>query len=124
MEDFIREMVCVACPLGCALRVTLDGAGNVAAVEGNTCKRGESYARSECTNPLRSFTGTVRLENGPGPLLSVKSAQPVPKAKLLDCAKALKTVRARAPVAVGDVILPDLAGTGIALVATNRAAAT
>jgi len=118
----VREMICVACPLGCGLRVELSEAGEIAGISGQSCKRGESYARAEITNPTRMFHSTVRVEGGAAPLVSVKSAQPVPKSKLMECATATKKVRAQAPVAIGDVLLPNVCGTGVNLVATNRAA--
>ncbi|MCL2105760.1 MAG: DUF1667 domain-containing protein [Oscillospiraceae bacterium] len=118
-----KELICVACPMGCGLTVTLGEAGEVAAVSGNGCKRGIAYAHAEIANPTRSFTSTVRVEGGAAPLVSVKSAEPVPKAKLYACAKAMNAVRARAPIAIGDVILSDVAGTGVDIVATNRVAA-
>jgi CxxC motif-containing protein len=102
--------------------VELSDAGEVRSVTGNTCKRGESYAKTECTNPTRSFTSTVRVEGGDAPLVSVKSAKPIPRGKMLACAEATKAVVAKAPVAIGDVVLADVAGTGVDLVATNRVA--
>ena len=39
MEE--RNLTCIGCPLGCALKVTID-AENVT-VTGNTCKRGADY---------------------------------------------------------------------------------
>ena len=40
-----RELICIGCPLGCPLTVRIDGE-NVE-VNGNTCKRGDDYARKE-----------------------------------------------------------------------------
>jgi CxxC motif-containing protein len=118
----IRDMICVACPMGCGLHVTLGAAGEVQSVSGNTCKRGESYARAEVSNPTRSFTSTVRVLGGDCPLVSVKSAKPIPKGKMMACAQAIQTCRAAAPIAIGDVLLPDILGTGVDVIATNRVA--
>ena len=38
-----RELICIGCPMGCPLTVTLDG-GAVVTVQGNTCPRGDAYA--------------------------------------------------------------------------------
>ncbi|MDR1927147.1 MAG: DUF1667 domain-containing protein [Oscillospiraceae bacterium] len=108
--------------MGCGLRVELDENNRVLSVAGNACKRGDAYARAECTKPLRSFTSTMRVEGGEAPLVSVKSAEPVPKAKLFDCVKAGNACAAKAPVAIGDVLLANAAGTGVDLIATNRVA--
>ena len=115
-----KNIICVACPMGCELHVDLNAAGEIENVTGNTCKRGPGYAQAEITNPTRSFHSTVRVEGGRTPLVSVKSAGPVPKRLLMDCARATRGVNINAPVAIGDVIVPDVCGTGVDLVATNR----
>ena len=55
-----RELTCIGCPLGCALTVTMNGK-EVVEVKGNTCKKGDIYARKEVTNPTRIVTTTVRV---------------------------------------------------------------
>jgi len=115
-----KNIICVACPMGCELHVDLNEAGAIENVTGHTCKRGIGYAEAEITNPTRSFHSTVRVEGGAAPLVSVKSAGPVPKRLLIDCARATRGMRAVAPIAIGDVIVPDVCGTGVDLIATNR----
>ena len=107
-----RELICINCPLGCALTVTLEN-GEVTRVTGNTCPRGEAYARKECTNP------TLRVEGGRLPVVSVKTASDIPKGKITDCVRALKNVKVKAPVHIGDVILENAAGTGVNIIATK-----
>ena len=63
----IRELTCIGCPMGCQLRATLED-GVVTAVTGNTCPRGDAYARKECVHPERTVTGTVRVLGGPLPV--------------------------------------------------------
>ena len=58
-----RELTCIGCPMGCALTVELDG-GAVVSVRGNTCPRGDAYARKEVTAPTRIVTTTVRVTGG------------------------------------------------------------
>jgi CxxC motif-containing protein len=106
--------------MGCELHVDLNEAGGIEKVTGYTCKRGIGYAEAEITNPTRSFHSTVRVAGGETPLVSIKSAGPVPKRLLMDCARATVGVLIQAPVAIGDVIVPDVCGTGVDLVATNR----
>ena len=56
-----RELTCIGCPMGCPLTVTME-AGEVISVTGNTCKRGDIYARKEVTNPTRiDFDGKSNL---------------------------------------------------------------
>lgn len=115
-----RELICIGCPLGCPVTVTMEG-GEVTAVTGNTCKRGDVYARKEVTNPTRIVTSTVKVEGGTVDMVSVKTREDVPKAKIFDCVKALKGVVVKAPVCIGDVILKDVAGTGVDVIATKNA---
>ena len=93
--------------MGCPLVVTMDG-GEVVSVTGNTCKRGEIYGRKEVTNPTRIVTSTVRVSGGSIEMVSVKTKEDIPKGKIFDCVKALKTVEVAAPVHIGDVIMKTL----------------
>ena len=76
-----RELICIGCPLGCALTVSMEGA-EVVSVTGNTCKRGDVYARKEVTNPTRIVTSTVKVSNGTADMVSVKTKEDVPKEKI------------------------------------------
>ena len=114
----IRELTCIGCPMGCQLRATLED-GVVTAVTGNTCPRGDAYARKECVAPARTVTGTVRGSGGALPVVSVRTAGEVPKEKVLDVARALCRVQLTAPVQAGDVVIPNVLGTGVDVVATR-----
>lgn len=116
-----RDLVCVSCPIGCAITVELDDNGQVLSVTGNTCKRGDSYARQECTHPERMLTSTVKVEGGRLPVVPVKSAKPIPKELLFDCMTEINNVTVQAPVKIGDVVLENILGTGVNIVATNEA---
>lgn len=114
-----RELICIGCPLGCPITVAMDN-GEVAEVEGNTCKRGDDYARKEVTNPTRIVTSTVMVEGGRDVTVSVKTRRDVPKEKIFACVKALKGARVKAPVSIGDVIVENVAGTGVDIIATGN----
>ena len=116
----IRELTCICCPLGCPLTVEIEN-GEVLKVTGNTCKRGEVYGAKEVTNPTRVVTSTVEVEGGAVPRVSVKTKEDIPKDKIFGCMKELKGVKVKAPVNIGDVIVPDVAGTGVDMVATGTA---
>lgn len=116
-----RNLTCIGCPLGCSLTVTLEN-NEVTAVSGNTCPRGDAYARKEVTNPTRIVTSSVKVEGGVLPVVSVKTQTDIPKSMIFDCANALKDVVVKAPVHIGDVLLSDVAGTGVAIVATKNIA--
>ncbi|MBR4983402.1 MAG: DUF1667 domain-containing protein [Lachnospiraceae bacterium] len=113
-----KNLTCIGCPLGCQLTVELEN-GEVISVTGNTCKRGDDYARKEVTSPTRIVTSTVKVTGGNVPTVSVKTKSDIPKGKIFDCAKALKEVMVQAPIAIGDVVLENVAGTGVDIVATK-----
>lgn len=111
------EITCINCPVGCRLNVTLEN-GQVVSVTGNTCKRGETYARQECVDPLRMVTAVIPVAGSAMPL-SVKTRTPIPKNRIADCMRALAGVRMTAPVAAGSVVLADVCGTGVDVIATK-----
>lgn len=111
-----RNLTCIVCPRGCTLTVHFDEAGKITSVEGNACKRGVVYAEKECTHPERTVTSTVRTEGGA--VVAVKTATTVPKEKVFDVMKEINAARAPKSVSIGDVIIENVAGTGVAVVAT------
>ena len=117
MEE--KNLICIGCPMGCPLTVKMEH-GEVVSVTGNTCKRGDIYARKEVTNPTRIVTSTVRVTGGNEAMVSVKTKEDIPKGKIFDCVKALKSVEAVAPVHIGDVLVKDVAGTGVDVIATKN----
>ena len=98
MKD--RLLTCIVCPRGCALTVHFDEAGKPTSVEGNACKRGVVYAEKECTHPERTVTTTV------------------PKEKVFEVMAEINKATAKMPVRIGDVIIENVAGTGVKVVAT------
>lgn len=115
-----RELICIGCPIGCPLTVEMDGS-EVVSVSGNTCPRGDAYAHKELTNPTRIVTSTVMVEGGTVDMISVKTKEDIPKGKIFECVKALKGIKVKAPVHIGDVIVPNVAGTGVDVIATRNA---
>ena len=113
-----KELICIGCPLGCNLTVEMDG-GQVVSVNGNTCKRGDDYARKELTDPRRIVTSTVPVAGGNLPVVSVKTASDIPKGKIRECLCALKGVTLTEPVQIGDVIVENVADTGVDVIATK-----
>ena len=114
----IRELTCIRCPMGCQLTVTVDG-DNVT-VTGNTCPRGAEYGKNEVTNPLRTVTSSVRVTGGELPLVSVKTAGEIPKGKLFDVMDDIRRAEVAAPVKIGDVVIENLLGSGVDVIATEN----
>ncbi len=111
-----KELTCVVCPMGCQITISLDEDGTVLSVEGNTCKRGDTYARNELTDPRRTLTSTVVILGGTDKLLPVKTDAPIPKKDLLRAREALRELTVTAPVACGDVLCTDFLGLGVSIV--------
>ncbi len=112
-----RELICINCPLGCPLTVTIDG--DEITVTGNTCPRGEAYGKKEVTDPTRIVTSTVPVSGGDMARLPVKTASDIPKGKILEVMEAVHAARVQAPVRIGDVVVRDAAGTGVDILATR-----
>jgi len=103
--------------MGCQLLVTVEG-GEVT-VTGNTCPRGADYGRQEVISPVRTVTSTVRVTGGQLPVVSVKTAGDVPKDKVGDVMRDIRSASVSAPVKIGDVIVRNAGGTGTDVLATK-----
>jgi CxxC motif-containing protein len=112
-----KKLTCIVCPLGCQITAEVDG-DNISGITGATCKRGEAYAKAELTDPRRTLTTTMRVA-GAG-LVPVKSSAALPKALLKPSMSVINAARAQAPVEAGDVLIRDILGTGVDIVATDR----
>lgn len=114
-----RELTCIRCPIGCHITVTLEN-GEVKSITGNSCPRGEEYAASEVTHPVRTVTSLVRIKGGSRPVVSVRTESDVPKEKMEDVVRALKEIELESPVKIGDVVAEDIAGTGVRVIVTSN----
>lgn len=113
-----KEIICTVCPRGCRITVRGDGE-NVLSAEGHGCKRGLEYAGTEYAHPVRILTTTVKIEGMESDLLPVRSAQPLPKEKVFECMDVIRGVRVSLPVKCYDVVVSDICGTGVDIVATK-----
>lgn len=112
-----KQFICIVCPLGCTLTAEVED-GKVVSVSGNTCPRGEKYARNEVTNPVRTVTSTVKTSDGH--IVSVKTNMPIPKSKIFECMTKINSVKIDLPISVGDVIIKGVCGTDSDIVATSE----
>lgn len=113
-----KVITCINCPVGCRMTVRLSDAGAFVSVSGNTCPRGAKYAEQECTRPLRVITAVLPVPGSETPL-SVKTSVPVPKELIPEIMRVLGDVSVSLPVAVGDVVVPNVLQTGADIVATR-----
>ena len=112
----MTNLICIVCPKGCHLAVDED---NNYEVTGFGCARGVDYGKKELTNPTRVITSTVKITGGIHKRLPVKTNQDIPKGMIHDAMAPLDAVELTAPVKVGDVVVPDICGTGAAWVAAR-----
>ena len=114
----VRAITCIICPVGCKARVTIEN-GKILKIEDVECSRGEEYVGRELEAPVRDFFTTVRIKGASTPVLPVRSTQPIPKDKILNCVLELVNVVVDAPVEAGDVIFKKPLGLGVDIVATR-----
>ncbi|MEE9307816.1 MAG: DUF1667 domain-containing protein [Spirochaetia bacterium] len=114
-----RKMVCISCPLGCRLTVTWEDENDIA-VKGNKCAKGESYAQEEILAPKRVVTATVRAATGSARRLPVKTNLPMLKGYIPALLNRIYKLELRPPIVRGQVLLKNIEGTGVDLVATRN----
>ena len=110
------SVVCVRCPRSCLISVVIEE-GSMRSVEGYGCLLGFEYAMEEATNPKRTVCSTVRVVGGRYPRLPVRTSEPIPKSRIREVVEALRGVIVKAPVRRGEVIVRDVAGTGVDVIA-------
>ena len=118
MSEIKEQLItCINCPVGCRMTVQTSE-GKILSIADNQCKRGEIYARQESVQPLRMVTAVARVEGSPTPI-SLKTAAPVPKDKIMDVMKAVNSLKLCLPIHIGQVLEENAANTGVSLVATR-----
>lgn len=119
-RDAASQLICIGCPVGCLITVSGHPDGTLD-ITGNTCKKGEEYARNERTAPKRTVTSFVRVAGEKKGVVSVKTKEEIPKEKIAACMEEIRAAVIKAPIRVGDIVIENVAGTGVSIVATaNR----
>ena len=114
---------CTTCPSECLLTVEVerDADGHVAevrSVTGNNCPRGDKFARQELSCPMRVLTTTVAVSGGDEALHPVRTAEAIPLVLHAQAMTLIRGLVVKAPIHMGDVILPNLLNTNIDLIAS------
>lgn len=118
-EGAITHYLCIECPLGCRLEVEEDSEGNIVEVRGFSCRKGKVFAEREHTDPRRMVTATVAVSGGLWPRLPVRTTASVPKDSVWAVANLLRPISVESPVHMGDVIVANIADTGVDVVASR-----
>lgn len=120
-----KELICIACPRGCVLTVTIDDATNIIEVSGNSCPKGISYGKQEVLCPMRTLTTTVACRSarrngetiGFGApefiRLPVKTGCGIPLEEMTSMIEKIRTITAAAPVRYGDCLAQLTAENGM-----------
>ena len=114
------KVICVGCPLGCGILLTIGERKEVTKASGNKCKEGRAYAIKEHENPVRVLTATVLTQDSSKPLLPVRTDKPISKTSLRESMRVLAKVRAKPPLRAGDVLVTNLLDTGANVVSTSH----
>ena len=113
-----KVIICTVCPRGCHIMVEGEG-DTILSVEGYSCKRGLEYGSTEFAHPVRILTTTVKMAGVQSDLLPVRSTKPIPREKIFDCMEVIRKTEVALPVARYDVVVEDICGTGVDIVATK-----
>ena len=116
----VREITCVMCPLGCRIKAVIEG-DDILTIEGNACPNGEEYVRQEIISPSRILMSVIKCRNCDMPTVSVKTDKAIPKELIWEIMRELRDVEVGPPVNVDDVIIENVLGTGVNIVATRSA---
>lgn len=115
----MRELICICCPLGCHITVDDSDLNNLK-VTGNSCLRGDKYAREEVTCPKRTVTSICKVAGGEIPVVPCKTKDTVEKGLIFDVLKEISKVTLTAPVHIGDIVIKNVLNTGVDVVATKN----
>jgi len=113
-----REIICVVCPNSCRLTVWKDSEDNVNII-GNQCARGITYGESEYLNPVRMVITTMRIEGASYPVIPVRSEQPISRSLIFQAIKLINQQVCQAPVKMGDILIENILGTKISIIASR-----
>ena len=114
-----RKLICISCPVGCELTVTIDE-GKIIEVEDNACKLGIEYAKQEIFDPRRMVATTVKVKGGFHPLVPVYTEYPIPKPMIKDILAEVQKVEIQAPVELNQVVIENVLGTGVNIIASRN----
>lgn len=113
----MKELVCIVCPRGCTMNIEKKDGEIV--VGGNSCKRGEAFAKSEMTAPMRTICTTVATVFPEYPVLPVRVSADIPKEKIFEVMKEINSVTVRERISRGDKVIENVLGLGVDVIATS-----
>ena len=112
----MKQFICIVCPRGCHLSVDENKDYEVS---GNSCPRGAKYGKNEAINPVRTLTSTVKTEQSSIKRCPVRTKEAIPKSLLFTAMKELNSITVKTPLHRGDVVIQNIADSGVDLIATR-----
>lgn len=114
-----KKITCIICPNGCEMEVDIVD-HKAESVSGASCKRGTAFAVSEAEAPVRNFATSVLVKDGEFLLASVRLSKPIPKELVMKAAKEIQKLTCRAPLTEGQILIPNILGTGSDVIVTKN----
>ena len=111
----MKDIVCVACPIGCEISILDENNINIS---GNKCDKGYTYAKEEIQNPSRILTTTVHIIGALHNRLPVRTSKPIPKAEIMSVMKKVYSITVDAPISNGQMLCQNVF-ENVSLIATR-----
>lgn len=118
----IDRLTCVLCPVGCELEVSKGAAGDIQVV-GNQCDKGVPFALEEVLRPQRNLATSVPIAGTAARMVSVRLTGPVPRDLVFPILAEIAKLRPQAPVRRGQVLIANVLGAGVDVIATRTVSA-
>jgi len=117
----LDRLTCVLCPVGCELEVLKDAPDGLQ-VQGNQCDKGIPFALEEVLHPKRNLATSVPVRGTVSKMVSVRLSGPVPREMIFPILAEISRLKPEVPVHRGDVLIADVLGTGVDVLATRTVA--
>ena len=114
----VDRLTCVLCPVGCELEVRRDGSTDVE-VSGNQCDKGIPFAVEEVLRPRRNLATSIPVRGTASKMVSVRLSGPVPREMIFPILAEIARLRPEAPFSRGQILITDVLGTGVDVIATR-----
>lgn len=117
-----RKLICIVCPNGCELTAEIITGETLAVgeVTGSLCDKGPVWAKQEIVSPMRTIASSILVKGGDYPLVSVRTDSAIPREMIQTVMAVIKDKSISAPVEIGDVLIPNPAGTSCNIIATRH----
>ncbi len=117
-----KELICVICPNGCELKALIEEGSQtvVREISGALCEKGPVWAERELLSPMRTIASSIIVDGGDYPLVSVRTDAAIPLKSISNVMKVIKSIKAKAPIRIGDVLIKEPAGTSCNIIATRH----